>query len=80
MTEETFHTGRRVPRWDGRLEMFSRYKFDVNMYIKGVKKSERYVVGPHLVLHVGPRPRTALEDWDKLETVDEIAEDTGKTR
>ncbi len=30
------------------------------------------------MLHLGPRPRTALEDWDKLDTIDEI-DDTGKT-
>ena len=42
-TEETFHTGRRVPSWDGRPELFSRYKFDVNMDITGSKKRERVI-------------------------------------
>ncbi len=43
------------------------------MYIKEVKKTECYIMGSQLALNFGMRPRTALEDWTKLDIAGEIS-------
>ena len=44
------------------------------MYIKGVKKANRYVCGPQTIRHLGERCRKHIENYPGIDTIDEITE------
>jgi len=72
-----------VPSWNGEAETLATYRFDVTMYIKGVKKVDRYVCGPCLVRALGPKTKAHAEAYPSLADVDEISDEgtcTGWTK
>ena len=42
-----------VPAWNGDPEKYLSYRFEQKLYIKGVKKTDRYICGPSLVRALG---------------------------
>ena len=67
----------RVPSWDGVAETYAVYRFDQTLYVKRIRKADRYLCGPQLVRALGPQPRNVIETWDGLDDIDEVNEETG---
>ena len=63
-----------VPTWNGEADRLTAYKFEVNMFVKSIKTTDRYVCGPQLVRALGPRVRTTVESCPVIDEVDKIDE------
>eukprot|EP00959_Pyramimonas_sp_CCMP1952_P405764 8504182-Pyramimonas_sp.AAC.1 len=63
-----------VPSWNGEAEKLSNYRFEVSMFVKSIRVSDRYVCGPQLVWALGPRVRNAVESCPSISDVDEVDE------
>lgn len=59
----------KVPRWEGELERFAAYLFDVKMCIKPVKKPKRHTCAPSLVLAMSGKAEAETEVHDILGSI-----------
>eukprot|EP00969_Alexandrium_andersonii_P085742 3779921-Alexandrium_andersonii.AAC.1 len=59
-----------VPVWNGEYQTLRSYTFEVRMYIKGFKKTERRTRAPTLIRGLGPKPKAYAELYDDLDNVD----------
>ena len=63
-----------TPTWNGEADRLTNYRFEVNMFVKSFKTTDRYVCGPQLVRALGPRVRTTVESCPIIDEVDKIDE------
>ncbi|CAK0844297.1 unnamed protein product [Prorocentrum cordatum] len=65
-----------IPKWNGDLTTVDDYERDVEAYIRGTRRDERYVCGPRLWRRLEGRARQAAKDvdWDRMEKDDGAAE------
>ncbi|CAK0829661.1 unnamed protein product [Prorocentrum cordatum] len=61
-----------VPSWNGEAEKLSSYHFEVAMFVKSIRLSDRYVCGPQLVRALGPRVRNAVESCPSIDDVGRV--------
>ncbi|CAK0890399.1 unnamed protein product, partial [Prorocentrum cordatum] len=61
-----------VPSWNGEAEKLSSYRFEVAMFVKSIRLSDRYVCGSQLVRALGPRVRNAVESCPPIDDVDRV--------
>ena len=66
-----------VPQWNGEPDKLTTYRFDVLMFMKSVRKTDRYICGPQLVRGLGPRLRIHAEAYESLDELDAMDLKTG---
>ena len=67
-----------VPQWNGEPDRLAWYRFDVMMFMKSVRKTDRYICGPQLVRGLGLRLRIHAEAYESLDELDAVDPETGK--
>ena len=63
-----------MPFWNGELEKLTSYRFDIKMFIKRVRKADRYICGSQLARGLGARVKPHAESHENLEKIDEVDE------